>query len=1853
MRGLRPRGMHPFLSTLSCWRIAKILILFTAVQIFSLPSSGAVPRQDHGKLLGALVCAAGVLIPGEARAVTIGGDDGEAFFNLSARAKPGKIQLVWTNQDGIVRYDILRATESAPFTFEKIAETTSTYSTYLDLGVSSEITYLYRIRAIYPMSNVYSEVVSAHAPVSRTIPNYNPVIYSEPNTYGGTAGSLYSYAVKGTDPNLDSLSFSLTTAPEGMTIDPASGIIAWTSSDGGLFPVRVEVTDGKGGMASQEFSIEVMDLPPTAVIAGEFMRQADVGETVLLDGSGSVDPDGDEIHYDWSLYSKPDGSMAFLSEPSLATVAFIPDLPGTYHVRLLVTAGNVVSLPADVYIHAYALPPEISIWASPAGIALGGSSILSWNVVNAESCSIDPGIGSVQPSGSIMVSPTETTTYTLWATGGGWEVSEDVTVSVIPAPTVSFSANPATIQAGQSTTLSWSSTDASFVSIDHGIGSVFPNWAITVDPEETTTYTITVVGTGGTVSSSVTVTVTHPAPTVTVAVNPAQTYVGESSSLSWDSTDATSCTIQPGIGAVGPSGTVNVSPSQTTTYSITASGPGGTATGEATLVVIERYASLSGVVSDSATSNFIEGVAVTVSDSNGVHSAMTGSSGQFAFSNIVSGPVTVSIAKEGYGPQEHSLVLGEGETQVLNVSLNEIVTGATLTGTVISAESGQPLAGAFITVTDAGGSRTALTGADGSYTVNNITPGDVQVSAVYGELSETRQISVPTPGTYSLDFALRSAATITGTVTDAVTGLPLAGAAVAVTCSGSTQSVQTLENGIYELSGVALGSAEVTVSRAGYYSQTVTIAVSVRQVYEHNFALFDLNASAAVHGTLTNAGTLLPEPGARITLQGAENSAETDENGVFTLFDVPMGPRTFELVKEGFVNTTITVDVNENPFQLDLVLPIVTGVAYPAEIGPDVSGYVYDAMSGLPLEAAIVKVNDADIETVTGTDGSYSMSGLPLGPVQIIAMALNHQAVSMHPTVVSGGADGFSFHLPPMTKGMITGTVRDAATGEPIRYANVEVAGGGLLIASTEADGTFKLIGVPAGVYSVKAGHPEYLAALSANVTVADMSPTTTDFSLTRKPETGALEGAVTDKGTGAAVPGAVLTVEETGTTAVADQTGHYLLSVLPAGLVTISISSEGYPSTTRTTRVLADRDQSNPTVTTADFSLDPVDPSPPESVSELITAAQGGRIEAPDGSFNLVVPPSGLSGDAIITLMRPTEGPAVSPGDELDMDSELGVSGIKAVGRMSQVVIEPAVEGDPIPTLSGWVLIIGQYSQSRVDAASVNEHSVFPYYWDGSQWTAMRIKPYEADVDTVDNISWAAVDFSTTTTGNPVVGRLGERKPTLLASLDNHVPNLNLARKYVFVLGGISIGLVSDPPTNVTITDKDGLDAVTMNQDPDKIPNENALPLLVIHGWDPLTLFNDCKATDPNGDPRYGKILEDLVNNSNGVYRPVFVSHNSRASMVDIGRDLANQLHGDYLNQPGQIKGLPADPQDPASGNFPYIGTFGFCMGGLISRAYQAYGGCVQDMVLAAIPNHGTFGLVHFLKKTGGLPLWMTTDMLLENSPGTADLLGYDDLWPCWLSENPRLCALNRNPQSFALKKSGLIAGTGGNDWSNAFFSELNDIIVPVSSVFCSTSDPNDGEASLFPEDKVGLGALYDFNHFNFGTLEYDINGHPQLRKDMFSMLSDWTVSKKVDNPATPMPYNDNEVKLPEIGQQGYARFYVKVEYNCHAKDFDKVVLVVYAKNSDGEWRIVEGDNGAYPDGSVNLDKVEMVYGNSADAESGKAPKFLSAAVEFPNVVVGVPNTYVLDVTARLIMLKPDQFTVPTRPETANFSIP
>ena len=113
----------------------------------------------------------------------------------------------------------------------------------------------------------------------------------------------------------------------------------------------------------------------------------------------------------------------------------------------------------------------IALASGSSTIVQGQSTTLTWKATNAVSFSISPAVasGTLPLTGSATVSPSVTTTYVATAMdANGKAATNSITVTVVPqgsAPTMTLSVSPGVVAAGQSTTLTWASTNSTSVTI--------------------------------------------------------------------------------------------------------------------------------------------------------------------------------------------------------------------------------------------------------------------------------------------------------------------------------------------------------------------------------------------------------------------------------------------------------------------------------------------------------------------------------------------------------------------------------------------------------------------------------------------------------------------------------------------------------------------------------------------------------------------------------------------------------------------------------------------------------------------------------------------------------------------------------------------------------------------------------------------------------------------------------------------------------------------------------------------------------------------------------------------------------------------------------------------------------------------------------------------------------------------------------------------------------------------------------------------------------------------------------------------------------------------------------------------
>lgn len=240
----------------------------------------------------------------------------------------------------------------------------------------------------------------------------------------------------------------------------------------------------------------------------------------------AVDPDDDPITY--SLLASPEG-MSIDSLTGLITWNPGRDQIGTHSVTVRVEDGHggydeqsftlrvVENTSPEITSEAVVYATKGAPYTYDVEATDADGDVLTYSLVTfPENMTINATTGLIEwvPNGdqvgdhgvTVRVEDgkggSDSQTFTITVTGG---TTTDLTVTM--------HANPASIIVGGSSTLTWTSTNATSAEINQGIGGVDVNGSREVFPTETTTYTITVTGAEGTASASATVVVSS---TVTV-----------------------------------------------------------------------------------------------------------------------------------------------------------------------------------------------------------------------------------------------------------------------------------------------------------------------------------------------------------------------------------------------------------------------------------------------------------------------------------------------------------------------------------------------------------------------------------------------------------------------------------------------------------------------------------------------------------------------------------------------------------------------------------------------------------------------------------------------------------------------------------------------------------------------------------------------------------------------------------------------------------------------------------------------------------------------------------------------------------------------------------------------------------------------------------------------------------------------------------------------------------------------------------------------------------------------------------------------------------------------------------------
>ncbi|MDA7508678.1 CotH kinase family protein [Akkermansiaceae bacterium] len=366
-------------------------------------------------------------------------------------------------------------------------------------------------------------------------------------------------------------------------------------------------------------------------------------------------------------------------------------------------------------------------------------------------------------------------------------------------PTIdSFAASPEAFLAPGSSTLNWSVTDATSLSIN-GV-NVTGQSQLVVFPPSTTTYTLSASNEDGTSTQNVVVTV-NPVPQITSFISDRITInAGESVTLRWSTKFANAWAITPAPGDVSAqtgegNGSITLSPSGPTTYTLTATNSSGSKTSEIKITVAM-------VADHPVISEFMAANETGLQDGDG----------EFSDWIEIFNPTASSVDLSSYFLTEDSSDLTKWSFPPLPLAPGE---------RIIVFASGKGAAGPAGEIhtnfkLSAGGEYLALVTASGSTLLQEFAPTypaldeDVSYGILRGDLSTSRVLGTPTPGQpndasipppSAVTFSLNSR-TFSETLNLSL-ATETAGASIYYTTDGSTPSTK---NGILYSSAINLTS---------------------------------------------------------------------------------------------------------------------------------------------------------------------------------------------------------------------------------------------------------------------------------------------------------------------------------------------------------------------------------------------------------------------------------------------------------------------------------------------------------------------------------------------------------------------------------------------------------------------------------------------------------------------------------------------------------------------------------------------------------------------------------------------------------------------------------------------------------------------------------------------------------------------------------------------------------------------------------------------------------------------------------------------------------------------------------------
>jgi 5-hydroxyisourate hydrolase-like protein (transthyretin family) len=443
----------------------------------------------------------------------------------------------------------------------------------------------------------------------------------------------------------------------------------------------------------------------------------------------------------------------------------------------------------------------------------------------------------------------------------------------------------------------------------------------------------------------------------------------------------------------------------------------------------------------------LQGVSVIVSQKNKTLAvSVSDSTGRYSISSLAVGTYTVQFVKDNFLPAAlNNYYLTDNTNTVLNVGLTPTINasehkdGSGPGHRIWDVRNGNPFTVTFTWTLANGKSSGMQTAPPGSSTFITTDPEaslKIYVNGYSMQPAGTTNVVPATTGS------------LTGTVTD-VNGTALQGAGVAVlnANNATVATTTTAPDGTYSVAVLLPGTYTVNFSDSGYIPFSATgVQVTAGNTTTANASLQFITGrlNGAFHDFYSGSGIA----GVSVTVTDFNNvvvsSVSSDGSGRFDAGNFAPGTYTLSYTVAGYPAGSGQAQVVTNT-STDLSIVLKPIIAPPGAL----AGTVTDHSNGSPLGGVAVSVVDNNNATIasgqTASDGTYSLSGVPMGTYSVTFSIAGYQNASLPATVVPLSTTTLNASLTPIPVATVTVLVVNGATGGRVPGAQVAI---------TLADGT-------------------------------------------------------------------------------------------------------------------------------------------------------------------------------------------------------------------------------------------------------------------------------------------------------------------------------------------------------------------------------------------------------------------------------------------------------------------------------------------------------------------------------------------------------------------------------------------------------------------------------------------------------------------------------------------------------------------------------------------------------------------------------------------------------------------------------